>query len=290
MRWLPYLKTDDVSYRVLRRSDGETDYRLIATTQDHQHIDTTVEPGRVYTYRIQALEGTVGAAESEGRHIRIINKEEARPGPPPPPRWKGIETRYAGFEFECLIGLEWEHYPSTDPPVIAFNIYRRELPDGKYLLLASEMNDRSTDYKVPRNGGTAYGYVLAALDKDFKESARSEELRGGCFFPGRPKGGVNSKLDSAVNRALNGKSTLENFVSSLAVGTSPPSGELDRELSKGLLSEDRDTRWLALAGLGLMKGPVAENAFRTALDLPEEEMFRMAAYLLKAGGAPMPDP
>lgn len=151
--------------RVMRRAEGKgTGFALVGESVGNTFIDKEAEGGTTYHYRLVGVDssGKEGPpSRSRKVTVKVLTVKQVSP-----PRWEGYVLVAGG------VGLKWETRP--EEKVIAYNIYRREGPEGPFTLLGSTGRTRFRDTSL--EAGKEYAYVLTALGADFRESSYSEEV------------------------------------------------------------------------------------------------------------------
>ncbi|HEY5998531.1 MAG TPA: hypothetical protein VI078_04420 [bacterium] len=160
--------------RVYRRqSEAAAGFAPVGESRENSYLDATVQPGVAYAYRLAGVgrDGREGRPSTEmGFRIAPVTRRS-----PEPPDWEGHLVLPAG------IGLKWSAREGED--VLAYNLYRRELPVGQFQLLASSKGTSYQDNAV--EAGRRYAYALTALDSSFRETAFSAPLEL-LFAPAPP--------------------------------------------------------------------------------------------------------
>jgi len=167
LRWTPV--PGATGYKVLRSETAGSGYAEIATTSAPQHFDSAVEPGSTYYYVLQSVDASGVSGNSEERSVAIPGQKKVALVPP---AWRSI-TANATTEFgktTYKVALQW----TKDPKVVAYNIYRSEVPGKDYQLVSSVPEDQFVDTTNLAEGKTYY-YVLTGLDNAFQESKYSAE-------------------------------------------------------------------------------------------------------------------
>ncbi len=161
---LLWIKAADIkSYKVYRRRVDENTFSLVGETENNRYTDGTLQPRITYYYRLVGLARN-GQDSSPSAEVAFTLQPKVKEAVGAP-SWEGY------LMLEKGIGLKWEH---LDPElVVAYNVYRTVLPDGKAELLASTRENAFTDYRV--EDGKQYRYWITALDGNFKETAASPE-------------------------------------------------------------------------------------------------------------------
>ena len=151
--------------RVSRRDGApQASFLPLGETKENVWIDDTVQPGRIYYFRLTGIgpDGLEGRPSAElAVRIGIVTLR-----PPAPPDWEGYLVVADG------VGLKWSAREGED--VIAWNIYRKSPPDTEFRLVGSS---RKTSYlDTGLDPDRTYVYTLTALNSEFSETAFSREL------------------------------------------------------------------------------------------------------------------
>jgi hypothetical protein len=235
-------------YRVLRRLDGEADFREIGRSATTTFTDPDAEPRRAASYRVDSFTDNVAAEGATGAEATLPAVV-----PPRPPEIGGALGTLDS------ITLRW----SNPPGAVYFRLYRAEGKDGETALLGELRTDVYTDRAVSR--GKAYLYRVSAVGKDGAESERSAPVPAKLREPSVGGGGKDVRKDGTVPRTLNLASSFQgeeyyelDSPSDLVVTRSGELLVLDR---KGVQFFDRDCafnrritfdrRWSAPGGLAL---------------------------------------
>jgi sugar lactone lactonase YvrE len=162
---LLWIKAPEASrYKIFRRRTDERTFTLVGMVDANRYTDESIQPRITYFYRLVGVtsRGEESPPSGEISFILIPKVKEAIGVP----LWEGHIIMERG------IGLKWE---SLDPTqVVAYNVFRASLPDGRRELLASTRDNVFTDYRVET--GREYRYWVTALDNNFKETPLSGEL------------------------------------------------------------------------------------------------------------------
>lgn len=164
---LTWIKTKAfASVRVYRREVApQVPLRPLGEARENVWLDDTVQPGRIYYYRLTGIgpDGREGPLSGE-LLVRIGVMTLRRPATP---SWDGFVVVANG------VGLKWS--AREDEDVLAWNIYRRSPPGTEFQLIGSS---RGTSYHdLDLDPGRRYFYVLTALDSEFRETPFSPELQ-----------------------------------------------------------------------------------------------------------------
>lgn len=160
-----------VGYNVYRSTEaGAVNNAPINTepVRTASYVDTAVENGKVYSYRVRAVDSPV----APGRESLDSNEAVGKPidqTPPAPPT--GI-TVVPGVG---RVFLTWNENKERD--LAGYHVYRAVKSGGPYERLTDKPLNRTTfsDEKVKE--GITYYYALTAVDNSGNESIRSRDFR-----------------------------------------------------------------------------------------------------------------
>lgn len=177
LTWQPVTKhrdgspvTEQVTYQVFRSEGGGPFQPLGKPTGQTRFVDTSVQNGRSYFYKVQSLsiyeQAVVGGGESEAIAATPVDRT-------PPAVPQGVHVIRSG----SAIKVFWE--PVTDKDLAGYRIYRR-LPNEKQAIRIGTVYApyvMFTDDKAPLQAGRIY-YSVASFDrqKPANESPRSAEV------------------------------------------------------------------------------------------------------------------
>lgn len=152
-------------YEVLRSAGDRQSFQQITVAAVPRFMDTDVSPGEVYYYRLKARDdqGTV-SQESDERMVTIPGTKVEKFMAP---------TRLRGRAEPDMVRLAWTN--PGNAAVIAYNIYRSETAGSGAALIGSVSEDKYVDAKNLEEDKTYY-YSVTALNENFEESPRSEEI------------------------------------------------------------------------------------------------------------------
>ena len=149
-------------HRVLRRVGEAPLYSLLTTVEAKEWLDTTIEYGKQYFYRIQAVQKAGNReAESELSEVKEVTPVDIYPPSTP----AGLNA-IAGTE---SIELVWDR--NTEPDMAGYRLYRAA-GEGKLEKIADIQDTPSySDRKV--ESGKRYRYAVSAVDRLGNESKQS---------------------------------------------------------------------------------------------------------------------
>lgn len=128
----------------------------VATTTEY--IDRTVENGKTYSYRAQAVDGSMESALSAPVTITVQDKF-----PPKPPA--GV-TAVAALE---SVELAWE--PNGEPDLKGYRVFR-STGSGEFAVIANSIDTPSFSDRTAASSGLLR-YRITAMDRTGNESAPS---------------------------------------------------------------------------------------------------------------------
>ncbi len=141
------------TYRVLRRPQGEGNYRHVGTSTTNSYTDTEVTAGVVYDYRVTAVQGTRTGASSE-----VTSGLTLPPSPEPP---ANLQASVDGTS----VTLSWES--ADDDTVTGYVVARRVRdadPPEQFVSVAELDADTLTVTDTGLSPATAYEYHVLALN------------------------------------------------------------------------------------------------------------------------------
>jgi uncharacterized protein len=164
--------TTPVFYQLYRSVDGGDFVKLGEPFATNAYTDTTVENGRTYAYKVQAV-NTISSSTAEGSKSGMSAVVQATPqdrtAPPVPKRVEGIRA-------ETGVKIFWDQVEGRD--LAGYRIYRRTAGESKATLVG-EVNlpqNMFTDAKAP-SGPLFYSVSSIDTQSPANESSRSTELR-----------------------------------------------------------------------------------------------------------------
>ncbi|HTM48462.1 MAG TPA: hypothetical protein VL285_07275 [Bryobacteraceae bacterium] len=152
-------------HRVFRRVGDEMDFAAAATVEGSEWLDAGAEFGKLYRYRIQAVQKTGnGDAESEISETREITPADTFP--------PAVPSGLAAVTGTKSIELVWER--NTEADLAGYRLYRASA-GGKLEKIADIQEVPSySDPKV--ESGKSYRYAVSAIDRIGNESPQSEPV------------------------------------------------------------------------------------------------------------------
>ena len=129
------------SYKVYRRSAGETKWELIADTAKTGITDTAVENGKYYKYAVRAANSGGISPYVGGRVIRFV----------------AAPTGLTAANTLGGIYVKWAEDKSVD----TFRVYRKVVGDAEWTYLGSTKNNYYPDLKIEAD--TDYVYTVRAV-------------------------------------------------------------------------------------------------------------------------------
>ena len=143
------------SYKIYRNG------KVIGTPAATNYIDQDVQGG-ANIYVISAVAGGVEGARSADKTVTIKMVEEIVAQPP-----TGLAARIT----DEAIAVVWNRPKGT---ILAFNVYRSDQPGAGSQMVASVQDNKYLDQAVEVD--KTYYYTVTALDGNFIETGKSEEL------------------------------------------------------------------------------------------------------------------
>jgi fibronectin type 3 domain-containing protein len=169
LRWTPV--PGATAFKVLRSTAAGKDYKEIASPATPQYFDKDIQPGSAYYYVLQTVAGAETSAMSAEKSVVIPGEKKVEAAVAP--AWDKV-TLTESTEFGKTIfkvGVFW--VKSTNPDVVAYNLYRTTASGKDYQLVSSIPDTKYVDATVEE--GKTYYYVVSALDNQFKETPFSPE-------------------------------------------------------------------------------------------------------------------
>jgi fibronectin type 3 domain-containing protein len=151
-------------FRVLRRTGAEETYTVVQTIAAHEYTDNSIEYGKPYVYRIQALvdAGNQKFAESDlSAASEVFTPQDTFPPAVP----SGLRADAAGNS----VALVWEG--DTEPDLAGYRVYRSTAGGAWQKLADGNAVPSYSDATVEH--GKTYRYAVSAIDKAGNESDRS---------------------------------------------------------------------------------------------------------------------
>ena len=151
INFTPSPSLDVKSYTVLR--DGKPIVTLVRTRT--VYVDSGVKVGKKYRYSVAAVD-TAGNMSKEIRSESILITDRVPPDAP-----SKVTANYGDDGVE----LNWIKSKADD--VVGYNIYRSDLPNGKYMKVNSKIV--KSEKFVDRNGKKYHFYRVSAVDASGNE-------------------------------------------------------------------------------------------------------------------------
>lgn len=149
-------------YNILRAEAGR-DFAVIATEDKTHFFDEAIVPGTTYSYKIAAVLADGSERVSTEKSVSVPG--QAVGGEFAAPKWVGLRAE------RDKIFANWDAVPGA----IAYNVYRADTPGGPYEVVGNVTSTKYADAKGLVAGETYY-YVLTALNEQFEETEKSEEM------------------------------------------------------------------------------------------------------------------
>ncbi len=190
--WQPGIEDMTVQFYVYRKSPGGSYHRLsdkILLRLDnvtHQYIDTRVEIGKEYTYKMTAVDAS-GVESKSSEEVTIKVKDIIAPAPP-----VGLVAMPAENEVE----LVWNLSPELD--IHGYKVYRWKGVEEDSVII-SEKNilfDQPHFIDMTCVSGQQYYYAVSALDTAGNESKHSNRMA--AFPTDRTPPGIPQNLEAIV--------------------------------------------------------------------------------------------
>jgi fibronectin type 3 domain-containing protein len=156
--WRPHISPDVVEYTVQKSGPNDKNWDDVAKVSPRlmaEYIDTNVESGKTYYYRVIAK--TFDGSYSKPSEIVTVNTKKL-----PLPATK----LYATKDLPKQIAVSWEAPEQKE--FDKYNLYRADAPDSKYSLVYTGIETKFLD-KIDEDGAVRY-YKVAVVDKDALES------------------------------------------------------------------------------------------------------------------------
>jgi uncharacterized protein len=161
--------TVPVRYQLYRNSDGGAFAKIGEPLAATVFIDTTVENGRTYSYKVQAVSTYNQGEVRSGMSAAVQANPLDRTAPPVP---KGV----AGIRSEVGVKVYWDQVKAAD--LAGYRVYRRSEGEGKAVFIG-EVNlpyNIFVDSNAPKQ---PLFYSVSSIDAQSpaNESTRSPEIR-----------------------------------------------------------------------------------------------------------------
>ncbi len=156
--WRPHVSPDVVEYIVQKSGPNDKNWDDIAKVSPRlmaEYIDTKVESGKVYHYRVIAKTFD-GFYSKPSEVVAVSTKKLPLPA----------TQIYASKDLPKQIAVSWEAPEQKE--FAKYNLYRAEKPDSKYSLIYTGGEKRFLD-KIDEDGAVRY-YKVTIVDKDGLES------------------------------------------------------------------------------------------------------------------------
>ncbi len=184
--------------KLARATSADGDYEVLtsklATTS---YIDSDLEPGTTYYYRIWAANGA-GDSE-EFATVSAVTNELSKPESP---------QNMVAYSGNGYVHLSWS---STGEKTGYYQVKRSLTPSGPYTLIGRAMQNSYTDMRVA-NGGTYY-YVVSAMNAvgegDLSREVTATPQYGDCLYWPLDEGTGSEVVDvwnSQVSKLMNNSS------------------------------------------------------------------------------------
>ncbi|NJC26849.1 T9SS type B sorting domain-containing protein [Neolewinella antarctica] len=184
LNWTALVPWTNVSYFVLRRAPGETDFTVIDSTDQQNYRDDGLQNGEEYCYLIEAVgtynvDGLPSPLLNTSQEICLTPIDNVPPCPPVlsiiSPCERGADCTDQGSLFNTLTWMPGSGSCGTDD-VAGYRIYFSKTPDGSFVEIAEvQQADLLTYDDFPTDGITGC-YRITAFDLNGNESAPSEVI------------------------------------------------------------------------------------------------------------------
>lgn len=221
-RWQPGAEDMTVQFHVYKKISG-TDFKqlddkilLRLDNTNYQYIDTRVDIGKEYTYKMTAVDAS-GVESKSSDEVTIKVKDIIAPAPP---------VGLVAMPAENKVELVWNLSPELD--IHGYKVYRWEGVEKDSIVLNRDILSYDQPFFVDQTciTGQQYYYAVSALDTAGNESRHSTRIA--AFPTDRTPPGIPQNLEAEVK---------DNRVTLTWI---PPKDEdiLGYRISRGL-SEDR---------------------------------------------------
>jgi fibronectin type 3 domain-containing protein len=139
---------DEELYLIYRSSSKDPSFRAIASTEESNYKDDTVELGVTYQYKISAINAGGESELSELTEIFFFDPNE--PTPDTPAELTVTETK------SITVELKWKEVEDA----ISYGVFRATEPDGEFKKVADTISPSYTD--KPVDSSTTYYYKVSA--------------------------------------------------------------------------------------------------------------------------------
>lgn len=164
--WRPHVSPDVVEYIVQKSGVGDKNWEDVAKVSPRlmaEFIDTKVESGRIYYYRVIAK--TFDGSLSQPSETVAVNTKRL-----PLP----ITSIYASKDLPKQIAINWDSPEQKE--FAEYRLYRADTPDSKYSLIYAGVEKKYLD-KIDADGAVRY-YRVGVVDKDALESPFEHSATG----------------------------------------------------------------------------------------------------------------
>ncbi len=175
LRWTPPIQTLSGKplgalggYRIYRSATGKPEsYAFLAESSEPPFLDSNIESGRTYYYRVRAVLNAQGVQGDSGdSEVAQVTARDIFPPAPP----KGLTAVYSPGAVELL----WT--ANDEPDLAGYYVYRKE-GDGPSARITKELLRTPLLRDATVQPGRAYAYQVTAVDLSGNESAPSQEAQ-----------------------------------------------------------------------------------------------------------------
>jgi len=167
-----------VGYHVYRASSLSGPYQFLGKTDQPRYVDSTVNKGLVYHYKVGILDGTGREVKSD-LTAKALGAGVEQPHPPLVMGGEGFIQR-TRIKFVPSLKNNQGKFK-----IVAYNLYRKTGPAGDWQLLQSVKAKRASGANIAfevedrknLEDGKTYLYGLSSVDKKKIESSLSEPLK-----------------------------------------------------------------------------------------------------------------
>jgi len=164
--WRPHVSPDVVEYIVQKSGSSDKNWDDVAKVSPRlmaEFIDTKVDSGRVYYYRVIAKTFD-GSLSKPSETVTVNTKKLPLP----------VTSIYASKDLPKQIAINWESPEQKE--FDGYKLYRADTPDAKYSVIYSGTEKKYLD-KIDEDGAVRY-YRVGVVDKDALESPFEHSATG----------------------------------------------------------------------------------------------------------------
>jgi len=165
-----------IAFKIYRGTTPGGPFQFIGKTTTNKFVDETYESGSTYYYRI----GTMLKSDQEVRSPKLAKIEKAGERLPYPPLIMSSGGRVRSTEIKFVPALQ---NMKARFDISSYNIYRHDEAKDKWTLIQT-VNARVSSSKLvfsvkdthAMKDGTTYRYALTSIDRQGRESPRSDSI------------------------------------------------------------------------------------------------------------------